>query len=566
MFPVPASETWPMLTLANVDCKACDLCYRRKINSDCTYKAASRKTPSRKQAAAQRQLRDSALQSRVKVLEDQLSSVLEKVERLEKLSTPEHYTLSPTPESVSEPVVLPRVSNVPALNLPPYEDVLPLVKHYLTDFNSLFPLFHSGALLQLVKSWYQDPHSRNPVIWALINVVLALAHHTSSPGEVTPIGITETYLNNAQLVLTEVIMSDTGLVNVQVLLGLVILFWTADDARPALFLVATALRLAHRLGLHTRKCSQHLPPASTLQRDRVFWMAYILDREISLHAGLAPVQNDSDIDLDLPPSELEDDPAGFIFASDGYTRLNFFRARIELARIQGQVYECVYSASAQNCTPEERSRNVACISDMLDDWTSRILPDFRITTLLRSGVSGLSRNLCILHSTRLSCRALITFASAWDSYHYSTWMGRLQDYGDKMIAGQSVSRAPVPQGWQTLVNECREYIKLYATVTPRDIFFIRAIESDKELAKTSMLFLEDTVKQNCHERIRNMVKALKKLEFYADLISQKTTHEDSSSQATCLREEPHNSFLELPESRFDRDVPTPNIGSWWGFI
>ncbi|KAL1859161.1 hypothetical protein Plec18167_007458 [Paecilomyces lecythidis] len=463
MFPMLGSETWPMLTLANLARKACDLCY-----------PASRKTPSRKQAAAQRQLRDSALQSRVKVLEDQLSSVLEKVERLEKLSTSEHYAPSPTPESVSEPVVLPRVSSVPALDLPPYQDVLPLIKRYLTDFNSIFPLFHPGTLLQIVKSWYQNPHSRNSVIWALINVALALAHHTSPPDEMAPIGSTETYLNNAQSVLTEVIMRDTDLVNVQVLLGLAILFWTADDSRPALFLVATALRLAHRLGLHTRKCSQHLPPALTLQRDRVFWMAYILDRDISLEAGLAPIQHDNDIDLDLPPSEFKDDPAGFIFASDGQSRLNFFRARVDLARIQGQVYECVYSASAQNRTPEERSRSVAYISDMLDDWTSRINPSFLTTTLLRADISGLSRNLCILYSTRLSCRALISFASAWDSYHYSTWMGSLQDYGGKMVAGQPVSRAPVPQGWQTLVKECREYLRLYyATVTPRDIFFIR---------------------------------------------------------------------------------------------
>lgn len=94
-----------------------------------------------------------------------------------------------------------------------------------------------------------------------------------------------------------------------------------------------------------------------------------------------------------------------------------------------------------------------------------------------------------------------------------------------------------------------------------------AIESDKELTKTAMLFLEDRVKHNGRKKMSYMRDALKRLEVYADLISQKTTHEETSSRATSSREEPDNSFLELAEFQFfDREVPTPNIDSFWGFI
>ncbi|KAK6074868.1 fungal specific transcription factor [Seiridium cupressi] len=532
--------------------KACDLCYRRKIKcdgqiphcstcvafkSDCTYKAASRKAPSRKQATAQRQLRESALQSRVQVLEDQLSTVLDKIERLEKTSGSQQDAPCSTSRHVSENVSQTyQAPSSPVFELPPYMDVLPVVEHYLATFNSILPLFHPGTLLQKVQTWYQNPHSRNPVIWALINVVLALGHHTSRPCDTSLIGNAVTYLNNAQSVLTEVIMRDADLANVQVLLGLVVLFWTADDLGPALYLVSTALRLAHRLGFHSRKHSYQLSPIEALQRNRVFWIAYILDRDISLRDRLPPVQLDKDIDLDLPPFEAKDDLTGFIFAADGHTKMNFFRSRVDLATIQGKVYECVYSASAQKSTSEERAQHVAHISHMLDDWTSKIPPEFHTTKLLQADMPGLSRYFCLLYSTGLSCRALISFASAWDSFHYSRWMGHMKDYGGKVTAGQVILRAPVPQGWHTLVNECREYMRLHATVVPIDTFFIhlisltanslvqppyKAIESDKELTRTAMLFLEDLVKKTDRDKMQDMRDVLKQLECYADILSQK---------------------------------------------
>ncbi|XDG05866.1 hypothetical protein ABKA04_005481 [Annulohypoxylon sp. FPYF3050] len=188
----------------------------------------------------------------------------------------------------------------------------------------------------------------------MINVVLALALRTSRPGEIAPIGSTEIYLNNAQSVLTQAIMCETTLMNIQILLGIAILFWTADDLRPALVLIATAMRLSHQLGFHSRKCSEHLGQTAALQHNRL----------------------DSEIELDLPPLDAEDDHTGFVFAPDGHAKLNFFRARVELAMIQGKVYECAYSASAQKFTSEERSQKARQIFGMLDEWTLKIPPVF----------------------------------------------------------------------------------------------------------------------------------------------------------------------------------------------
>ncbi|KAI8954508.1 fungal-specific transcription factor domain-containing protein [Xylaria longipes] len=537
--------------------KACDLCYRRKMkcddqrprcsncvsyNSECTYKAASRKVPSRKQAALQRQRQELDLQSRVQSLESLLGSVVEKLDRLEK-----RQDLSPhiTPASNENEISLVTMTQTTPVmsDFPPLQDALPMVERYLATFNSLLPLFHPPTLLQKVRAWYQDPRSKDPITWAVVNVALALAHHTSSLGDKSLVGDATIYLNNAQSALTDIIMRDTDLTSVQVLLGIVVLFWTAENLGPALVFIGTALRLAHKLGLHTRKSSEHCTVTERLQRDRVFWMAYILDRDISLQSKLAPLQLDHEIDLDLPPLHAEDDLAGFVFAADGHTKMNFFRARVELANIQGKVYDCVYSTSAQSLGAEATSRNAADILQMLDKWGSRVPYEFQAATLSQSCVSSLSRYLCILHSTCLSCRALLSFGSASDSYHYSEWIKRLQEYASKIAAGQIVQHAPVPLGWQALADASREYMRLFETVTLIDTFFTRmtlcahnsslislivnrlfqaqyhSIDTDTQITKVAMQNLDEIAMKTESKDVRSIRDAVKRLCLYADLIS-----------------------------------------------
>ncbi|KAH9885003.1 fungal-specific transcription factor domain-containing protein [Xylariomycetidae sp. FL2044] len=532
--------------------KACDLCYRRKIKcdaqkprcstcvlhkSDCTYKAASRKAPTRRQIAPPRQDHECDLKSRVEVLESQLSAVLGKVERLERDHAASSPAIGPSRGDGDVDISSPTLG-LP--ELPPFREVLPIVEHYLSTFNSVLPLFNPGTLLQTVKSWYQIPHSRDRVTWALINVVLALAHHISGHGDGTLSGDTATYVHNAQSVMQELVMGETDLVRVQVLIGLVVLFWTADDSGPALILIGTALRLAHKIGLNTRRSAgQHCSPAVALQRNRVFWMAYILDRDISLQSRLAPVQLDADIDLDLPPKEAGDDLTGFIFAPDGRTKMNYFQARVDLANIQGRVFNCVYSASALNQGSQERARNAAYIVRLLDDWSSRVPPAFHPVALSESCVPGLSRHFCILYAARQSCRAIMSFASAADSFHFSEWMGRLQDYGGKMAAGVAASHAPIPQGWQELADTSREYMRLFETVTPMDAFFTRItlcaytsslislianiifkanhgeFGSD-QITKEAKGYLENTAGQTGSEALGNIRNILQQLISYAD--------------------------------------------------
>lgn len=259
--------------------------------------------------------------------------------------------------------------------------------------------------------------------------------------------------------------------HVQVLIGLSMLFRTSSEPTPAIVLIATALRLAHKLGLH-RRYPQQYDPGTCQQRDRVFWIAYILDRSISAQARISPIQLDSDIDVDLPPLEpLCGDMGGFVITNDGQPKFNFFRALVQMARIQGFVHKYVYSGSAQKYSATERAHNIAYVLRELDAWTAQIPPDFHPTALLESENSELTRQLCMLFAARLSCRAMVSYGSLRDSFHYSWWVESLQDYGERIAGGDSFGLLENQQGWDALINESREFLTFFMRFGPKDAIF-----------------------------------------------------------------------------------------------
>jgi Fungal specific transcription factor domain len=438
---------------------------------ECTHTAASRKTSARKQGSNKG---EGHLKSHLKDLETRLSQALQNISKLEGLVSElsvSPFSSSPVRNLPGDEAGLFETRHHASMELPPLSEVLPAVENYLTTFNSVLPLFHSGELLKSIHNWYWYPEQRDCASWAAINVVLALAYRGNNPLDMFSTKTTAEYLNKAQSVLTEVTMRGVSLINVQVLAGLVLLYQGAQDMGPPTMLVATALRLAHRLRLQSRRSSEHLDSSDALQRNRVFWIIYILDRDISMRIKQAPLQQDIDIDLDLPPEKPEEDEAGFVVSVDGRFRLNFFRARVQLARIQGKLYDCLYSACAQT-RPETRAHNMTQIRHMLDDWTSHVPQSFSPSALSQVCSPGMLRYFGILYGTRLSCLSLVSMAHSWDA----RWMEKLQDYGCRVATGNAAMPvplvAPLPEGWETLVKQSREFMNLSMSMEGKDAAFV----------------------------------------------------------------------------------------------
>ncbi|KAI0415267.1 hypothetical protein F5X98DRAFT_346968 [Xylaria grammica] len=77
------------------------------------------------------------------------------------------------------------------------------------------------------------------------------------------------------------------------------------------------------------------------------------------------------MDVELPGLGSKD-RMGMLTSSTGGISVNYLRKRVELARIQGRVYDILYSRRSHLLTPDQRLNNISLVAHMLSEWRGTI--------------------------------------------------------------------------------------------------------------------------------------------------------------------------------------------------
>lgn len=469
--------------------QSCDLCYRRRIKcngqkplcsncityeTDCTYTAPSRRSApkKRRRSPSQSSAHDGndtqRRLTRLECLVEQVTDRLDVVERESNHDTPVEFDESGRSATVTPTITRLRtdIRAFKTMYLPPREQVMSVIHTYLQDFNTVLPLFQTSTLLQMVRVCYGlGPSQRDPVAWAAIYVILGLARRYNSVAY-QGIPSVAACISRVESVLSSVVLDEVRLLNIQVLVGLVMLLQASQDLKPAIILIGTTVRLAHSIGLHDRVNSMHSDYAHAKQRARVFWLVYILDKNLSMRAKQPAAQVDDDIDLELPSlTALEDsgtmneaaddgDSNGVISTADGTVRMNYFTARIHLATIEGGVYDYIHSTVSRKRSPVERSHAAQSLASALDKWKASIPQEFGAKASPSSVPLSTMRFLGLMHSASLACATQIQQAWAWDS----AWMNSVCTYRRQGI------EPALPPAWESLVGEARDLLVLHEAI------------------------------------------------------------------------------------------------------
>ncbi|CCT69072.1 related to transcriptional regulator [Fusarium fujikuroi] len=367
------------------------------------------------------------------------------------------------------------------LELPPLDEILPIVDHYFTTFNGVIPLFQQPEFMKLLAAWYKQPETRDRASWAAIQTVMAIGYRTPQlslrDSQSVHIEKADQCLRNAQTVVSELVTRDEDLLGVQILLGIVMLFQNSRDPKPASVLIGTAVRLAHRLKLHSQEAAMQFPAAEVEQRSRVFWIAYTLDKDICLRAQTPSCQFDEDIDISLPVL-APPDSVGLIWTQNGQVHFNYHRKRVELAYIQGKVYDLLYSNRSSKVTAQERQRRVSRLQAMLDQWYERIPTVFHIEHV--AATVGPSQ---LVQMTKMHHAFLLTEVMIHGIYsHNAEWVKRISSFSRATItsvgnlenrgfdgAGKCQDQAPpLAEGWNHCVEVSRGCMKLFQEATPTE--------------------------------------------------------------------------------------------------
>lgn len=137
-----------------------------------------------------------------------------------------------------------------------------------------------------------------------------------------------------------------------------------EESRPSLCwtFVSAGARLCQTLGLHRESVVSRDPPRLAESKRHAFWMLYMIDKTLSLNLGRPSCFPDHDIDVALFSETA--DPR---FRPWDHAFLSF----IEFSRLQGRIYDELYSARAQKWTSDRRREVVEDLSAEFSSWHSK---------------------------------------------------------------------------------------------------------------------------------------------------------------------------------------------------
>nr|POE56226.1 putative transcriptional regulatory protein [Quercus suber] len=314
--------------------------------------------------------------------------------------------------------------------LPGRQECFALLKDYFEHFNRMFPLFHEPTFMHLVDRQYSSEPYEGSGWWASLNVALGVAHRLRVMSNV--VGQEEDehawgYLKNAMAVVSELTMRNTDLLSVQALLGMALFLQGTPNPQPSFFLTAAAVRLSHSIGLHKRGSDFNLSDVENEQRKRVFWIAYLLDKDICLRSGRPPSQDDDDMNVELPSEDPPDNVGNIPLTKEdesGRKTMNLFRLMCTFAQIQSRVYKQLYSVRASRQSDGELLNTIGELDAQLEEWKDQIPVDFRPEHEIHAAHTPLILHVVVLHFAYYNCLTTIHRMSV----HHGYWTSRLSDY------------------------------------------------------------------------------------------------------------------------------------------
>lgn len=312
------------------------------------------------------------------------------------------------------------------LPLPTKQEAMSLLQDYFDNFNCMFPLFHRPTFMHLLERQYsKDPYAGSGW-WASLNVALAIAHRLRVMSNLVPHEEERKawgYMKNAMACFAELSMRNTDLLSVQALLGMALFMQGTPNPQPSSLLIGTAIRLSHNIGLHKRGTGFNLNPIEIEQRKRVFWIAYMLDKDLCIRSGRPFAQDDDDMNVDLPDADPEDN-IGNIPLADGKGKMNLFRTMCELATIESKVYKRLYATKATKQTDGELLQTIGELDQELEDWKDRMPIEYRPENEIQASHTPLILHVVMLHFTYYNCLTTIHRMSI----HRGYWTSRLSNF------------------------------------------------------------------------------------------------------------------------------------------
>lgn len=274
-------------------------------------------------------------------------------------------------------------------DLPSAHEASLMLQEYLMDFNSVIPLFDRRAIALHFQNCYSGRPDAKGVSWGALYVVLGIAHQSRA---MSPLANQDDniraikYLDRCMRRLPELLMDTPSLALIQCLLGVAILIKGTPRSQSAALFVSIAMRLAQDMGFNEER-TQKGSTFETEQENFVFWIAFLLDADLSLRSNRLPTQSHEHIDIALPDEDAIGG-AGIVRTDVGNLKANILRLRVEMGLVQAEIMEDLFSVKSRRRLTTELIITADMITLRLhqwrDNWLFQVSPNDLMRMLQRS--------------------------------------------------------------------------------------------------------------------------------------------------------------------------------------
>lgn len=231
-----------------------------------------------------------------------------------------------------------------------------------------------------------------------------------------------------------------------------------QDPQSASNLIGMAVKMIYGLKLH-------LPSNRTVHyhtrhhHERIFWIAYIIDRDLSLITSEPYLLRDDEIGLNIKDIMCSEGTGNV--RNDYYDTIEILEPRAELAQIQGKLYDLVRSLKASKFSLTQKRSVEERLYRMLREWHKHLYEPRIDKNMYPGKPEELESRSHRLHEALLHLayyRCLYSVANL--SVSNRDWMQKLNDFSDRYNDGEDTSALTsttplLPWNWRHLADSAR---------------------------------------------------------------------------------------------------------------
>ncbi|KAF4782771.1 fungal specific transcription factor [Colletotrichum scovillei] len=252
---------------------------------------------------------------------------------------------------------------------PPNDVINVCLRDFFQNLNNDLRFLFEPKVRAAVNAYLYGQRS-NESGWELaLNVIIM---HTLRKGD-WELGIQEhrPFLSNALLLIPHAILQTPNAMTIGSLLLLVTHFMFSAEDVVSTSVLALAVQLTIQAGYHHRDPPGNggLSDTEVLHNHRLFWLAYMLDRDLAFRTGKPALIPDA-ILVDLPEEFPPDWYGVHIFP--GNVLINTLYIQLRLSHIQGIICSKLYLRNAAVASASSLPDNIAKLDAGLRKWQEKI--------------------------------------------------------------------------------------------------------------------------------------------------------------------------------------------------